>query len=334
LRTLHTIFEDDDDGFMKKIIICIILIYSLYFIQIHLLIQNIYALAPLLKTWNKNTFFDSTHYFYTYISIMPSQPNIEITKTMSQVTPDRYIPPPPIISKSTPSTSITSLPSTYLPLQPSPSSSSSSQQQQQLYNHSDMNKYQVPLLPQQTNISPDRYIPPPILQQSAILSNLTMFNPLQNISSLLYNQINLDIDKGKTLFSALHDICTFPLVHYICNVDLERLPPKYNLDNIKSISTIAKDSLEEYKKNSTNLAGQRFKQANLNLTNCLNGLSFNTQNQLHSLLGSQGQNAVQNIANTLKIDDVVQSIIYDFVKVGSINEKLGIRPDSIKNKCL
>ena len=161
-----------------------------------------------------------------------------------------------------------------------------------------------------------------------------MFNPLQNISSLLYNQINLDIDKGKTLFSALHDICTFPLVHYICNVDLERLPPKYNLDNIKSISTIAKDSLEEYKKNSTNLAEQRFKQANLNLTNCLNGLSFNTQNQLHSLLGSQGQNAVQNIANTLKIDDIVQSIIYDFVKVGSINEKLGIRPDPIINKCL
>ena len=96
---------------------------------------------------------------------MPSQPNIEITKTMSQVTPDRYIPPPPIISKSTPSTSITSLPSTYLPLQPPPSPSSSSQQQQQLYNHSDINKYQVPLLPQQTNISPDRYIPPPILQQ-------------------------------------------------------------------------------------------------------------------------------------------------------------------------
>jgi hypothetical protein len=332
LRTLHAIFEDDDDGFMKKIIICIILIYSLYFIQIHLLIQNIYALAPLLKSWNKNIFFDSTHSFYTYISIMPSQPNIEITKTMSQVTPDRYIPPPPIISKSTPSTSITSLPSTYLPLQPSPSSSSLPQQQ--LYNHSDMNKYQVPLLPQQTNISPDRYIPPPILQQSAIPSNLTMFNPLQNISSLLYNQINLDIDKGKTLFSALHDICTFPLVHYICNVDLERLPPKYNLDNIKSISTIAKDSLEEYKKNSTNLAKQRFKQANLNLTNCLNGLSFNTQNQLHSLLGSQGQNAVQNIANTLKIDDIVQSIIYDFVKVGSINEKLGIRPDPIINKCV
>ena len=161
-----------------------------------------------------------------------------------------------------------------------------------------------------------------------------MFNSLQNISSLLYNQINLDIDKGKTLFSALHDICTFPLVHYICNVDLERLPPKYNLDNIKSISTIAKDSLEEYKKNSTNLTEQRFKQANLNLTNCLNGLSFNTQNQLHSLLGSQGQNAVQNIANTLKIDDIVQSIIYDFVKVGSINEKLGIRPDPIINKCL
>src|SRR6476619_7063154 len=131
---------------MKKIILCIILIYSLYFIQIHLLIQNIYALAPLLKSWNKNIFFDSTHSFYTYISIMPSQPNIEITKTMSQVTPDRYIPPPPIISKSqSRPTSITSLPSTHLPLQPS----SSSQQQQQLYNHSDINKYQVPLLPQQ-----------------------------------------------------------------------------------------------------------------------------------------------------------------------------------------
>ena len=329
MRTLHTICEDDDDGFMKKIILYIILIYSLYFIQIHLLIQNIYALAPLLKSWNNNIFSDSVRSFYTYISIMPNQSNIETTKTISQVTPDRYIPPPPIIPKllSPPPTSKTSLPSTYLPLQPS-------SQQQQLYNHSDMNKYQSPFLPQQTNISPDRYIPPPILQQSDIPSNLTMFNPLQNISSLLYNQINLDIDKGKTLFSALHDICTFPLVHYICNVDLERLPPKYNLDNIKSIATIAKDSLEEYKKNSTNLAEQRFKQANLNLTNCLNGLSFNTQNQLHSLLGSQGQNAVQNIANTLKIDDILQSIIYDFVKVGSINEKLGIKPDPIINKCL
>jgi len=94
------------------------------------------------------------------------------------------------------------------------------------------------------------------------------------------------------------------------------------------------ERIEEYKKNSTNLAEQRFKQANLNLTNCLNGLSFNTQNQLHSLLGSQGQNAVQNIANTLKIDDIVQSIIYDFVKVGSINEKLGIRPDPMINKCV
>ena len=263
---------------------------------------------------------------------MPNQSKIEITKTMSQVTPDRYIPPPSNISKSSPPpTSKTSLPSTYLPLQPS---STPLQQQQQLYNHSDMGKYQSPFLPQRTNISPDRYIPPPILQQSAIPSNLTMFNPLQNISSLLYDQINLDIDKGKTLFSALHDICTFPLVHYICNVDLERLPPKYNLDNIKVISSIAKDSLEEYKKNSTNLAEQKFRQANLNLTNCLNGLSFNTQNQLHSLLGSQGQNAVQNIANTLKIDDILQSIIYDFVKVGSINEKLGIKPDPIINKCL
>ena len=86
-------------GFMKKIILCIILIYSLYFIQIHLLIQNIYALAPLLKSWNKNIFFDSAHSFYTYISIMPNQSNIEITKTMSQVTPDRYIPPPPILPK-------------------------------------------------------------------------------------------------------------------------------------------------------------------------------------------------------------------------------------------
>ena len=33
------------------------------------------------------------------------------------------------------------------------------------------------------------------------------------------------------------------------------------------------------------LAEQRFKQANLNLTNCLSVLSLNTQNQLHSLLG-------------------------------------------------
>ena len=132
---------------MKKIILCIILIYSLYFIQIHLLIQNIYALAPLLKSWNKNIFFDSAHSFYTYISIMPSQSNIEITKTMSQVTPDRYIPPPPIISKSTPPpTSITSLPSTYLPLQPSSSPLPPTLQQQQLYNHSDINKYQVSIL--------------------------------------------------------------------------------------------------------------------------------------------------------------------------------------------
>ena len=36
----------------------------------------------------------------------------------------------------------------------------------------------------------------------------------------------------------------------------KRLPPKYNLDTIKSISTIAKDSLEEYKKNSTNLVNK------------------------------------------------------------------------------
>src|SRR6476469_3854084 len=174
---------------MKKIILCIILIYSLYFIQINLLIQNIYALAPLLKSWNKNIFLDSAHSLYTYISIMPNQSKIEITKTMSQVTPDRYIPPPSNISKSSPPpTSKTSLPSTYLPLQPS---STPLQQQQQLYNHSDMGKYQSPFLPQRTNISPDRYIPPPILQQSAIPSNLTMFNPLQNMSSLLYNQINL-----------------------------------------------------------------------------------------------------------------------------------------------
>jgi hypothetical protein len=197
-----------------------------------------------------------------------------------------------------------------------------------------VNIYQDSHLPLQTNISPDRYIPPPLIEQPKIPSNVTVSNILiQNISSLLYNQINLDIDKGKTLFSALNNICTFPLVHYICNVNLEHFPPKFNLENIKKISNIAKYRLEEYKKNSTNLAEQNFKMANLNLTNCLNSLSFNTQNQLHALLGSQGQNAIQNIANTLNMEDIVQSIIYDFVKVGSINEKLGIRPDPIINKC-
>ncbi len=102
---------------------------------------------------------------------------------------------------------------------------------------------------------------------------------------------------------------------------------------MKTISSNAKSSLDDYKKNPTILAEQRFKQANLNLTNCLSVLSLNNQNQLHSLLGSQLEKTVQKIIGSLKINDLVQAVIHDFVKVGTINEKLGIRPDPLLNKC-
>ncbi|MGN6623033.1 MAG: hypothetical protein ACTHKK_02710, partial [Candidatus Nitrosocosmicus sp.] len=204
-------------------------------------------------------------------------------------------------------------------------------------------------IPQLPNVTPDRYIPPPItsfmpkqnpsitlpLQQIPGSKNTTEFNPIiQNINSSLYNQISLDIDKGKSFFDSLYNFCTLPLIHFACNVDIENLPPKYNFDNIKDLSNVTKYNLERYKKNPTIQTEQNFKQANLNLTSCLNDLSINTQNQLHSLLGTQMENIAQNIANTLKIDDMVKTIIYDFVKIGSINEKLGIRPDPNANKCI
>lgn len=132
----------------------------------------------------------------------------------------------------------------------------------------------------------------------------------------------------------MHDFCTFPLIHYACNVNIKDLTYNYNFDKLKSISSIAKNKLDEYKKNPTASAEQKFKQANLNLTNCLNVLSFNTQNQLHALLGSQLESAVQKIVGTLKINDLVQTVIYDYVKVGTINEKVGIRPDPLLNKCV
>ena len=99
------------------------------------------------------------------------------------------------------------------------------------------------------------------------------------------------------------------------------------------MSNIAKESIEEYKRNASPISEARFKQANLNLTDCLYNLSSKTQAQLHSLLGSQGVILVQKIVNTIKVKDIVQDIIYDFVKVGRINEQLGIKPDPLVNKC-
>jgi hypothetical protein len=318
---------------MNRLIIIIVISYILYFIQLHLLYQNTYAVLPILKNGYLDILVNSSS---AYIPNIPyhSQNKNEITETISQIhsSPDRYIPPPPLPPSP--------------PLSVSPSINSIPQQS---HNASNIYANPNPSVPQKSNITPDRYIPPPpsssaMFQQqqqqqqqqqfSHNISNFTMFDPIiQNISSSLYTQINSDIDEGKTLFSSLHDFCTFPLIHYACNVNINNLTSNYNFDKIKTISSIAKSSLDDYKKNPTILAEQRFKQANLNLTNCLSVLSLNTQNQLHSLLGSQLEKTVQKIIGTLKVNDLVLAVIHDFVKVGTINEKLGIRPDPLLNKC-
>jgi hypothetical protein len=314
---------------MNKLIIIFFISYILYFIQLHLLFQNAYAVLPILKNGYRNILDNSSSYSSAYIPNIPfhSQDKNEITKTISQIhnSPDRYIPPPPPLP----------------PLTASPPTASIPQQ-----SHSASNIYPnpIPSVPQKSNITPDRYIPPPppqsMFQQqqqqqfSHHISNYTVFDPIiQNISSSIYTQINSDIDEGKTLFSSLHDFCTFPLIQYSCNVDINNLTSNYNFDKMKTISSNAKSSLDDYKKNPTILAQQKFKQANLNLTNCLSVLSLNNQNQLHALLGSQLEKTVQKIIGSLKINDLVQAVIYDFVKIGTINEKLGIKPDPLQNKC-
>jgi hypothetical protein len=317
---------------MNKLIMIFFISYILYFVQLHLLFQNTYAVLPILKNGYRNILVSSSSSSSSaYIPNIPFHPQDknEITETISPIhsSPDRYIPPPPPLPPLSVSPSTTSLP-------------------QQSHNVSNIYANPIPPVPQKLNITPDRYIPPPPPPQSMFqqpqqpqqfsnnISNFTVFDPvIQNISSTIYTQINSDIDEGKTLFSSLHDFCTFPLIHYACNVDINNLTSNYNFDKIKTISNNAKSSLDDYKKNPTILTEQRFKQANLNLTNCLSVLSLNNQNQLHSLLGSQLEKTVQKIIGSLKINDLVQAVIHDFVKVGAINEKLGIRPDPLLNKC-
>lgn len=312
---------------MKKLFIIIIIIYfySSYSIQIQLSIQNIYATASISKNIFKRAAIDFRFFSSKYepIVIQPSIGNRN--DNVQHISPDRYIPPPSSqFIKSTPN----------------------NQLQNKSQNISKINISRTPFISHYFNITPDRYIPPPsmieqehtessFIQQTSKTKNITIFNPIiQNISSSLYNQINIDIENGKTFFSSLYNFCTLPLVHFACNVDINSLPPKYNFDNIIEISNNAKHNLEDYKNNPSTLTEQRFKQANLNLTNCLDIISINTQNQLHSLLGAQGESAIQNIADTLKINDIVRSIVQDFVKLGSINEQLDIRPDPLINKCI
>jgi hypothetical protein len=320
---------------MKRLIVIILIIYcfySFYHNQMHLSMQNTNADLPSPNNGFQRVVFNSSSSFpYKFESTIPIQTNINDKKAIVQhtVSPDRYIPPPPLAQF----------------IKPIPKDQPLIKSQNTIENN--INK--IPFIPQQPNVTPDRYIPPPTasfvpkqnpstslhLQQIPRPKNMTEFNPIiQNINSSLYNQIDLDIDKGKSFFGSLYNFCGLPLIHFACNVDIASLPPKYNFDNIKDLSNVAKFNLEGYKKNPTNKTEQNFKQANLNLTSCLNDLSINTQNQLHSLLGAQMENIAQNIANTLKIDDIVKTIIYDFVKVGSINEKLGIRPDPWANRCI
>ena len=62
--------------------------------------------------------------------------------------------------------------------------------------------------------------------------------------------------KAKRSLARLYDFCTFPLIHYACNVDINNLTSNYNFDKIKTISSNAKSSLDDYKKNHTILANK------------------------------------------------------------------------------
>ena len=98
---------------MNKLIIIFFISYILYFIQLHLLFQNTYAVLPILKNGYRNILVNSSS-FFAYIPNIPfhSQDKNEITETISQIhsSPDRYIPPPPPLPPLSVSPSITSIP--------------------------------------------------------------------------------------------------------------------------------------------------------------------------------------------------------------------------------
>ncbi len=170
----------------------------------HLSMQNTYAELPTLNNGFPRVVFNPSSSFpYKYEPTIPIQPNLNDKKAAVQptVSPDRYIPPP-----TSPAQFTKSIPNNQTPFK------------SQNTNENNINK--TPIIPQQPNVTPDRYIPPPStssfvpkqnpsiflpLQQIPRPKNMTEFNPIiQNINSSLYNQISLDIDKGKSFFSSLY----------------------------------------------------------------------------------------------------------------------------------
>src|SRR6476659_8804876 len=125
---------------MKKLITLSFTVCIFYFIQMHLLIQNIEAQENFIKSSKGNILFDYNYFKYHFRF---KQFKIDTINTIAQfpITRDQYIPPPSIT---------TSLPSQHL--------------QQQ--SPSNIIAKSISQVPNSTNITRDQYIPPPSITTS------------------------------------------------------------------------------------------------------------------------------------------------------------------------